>query len=74
MDIGLNFKLENKDREKIFSKESMVELCDKVNYNDLINFLNQNKMFLSMTNKFYRSLRHNYLRISARKKKEFCFN
>lgn len=49
----------------------LVELCDKVNYNDLIEFLNQNKIFLSTTNKYYGNLRHNYLRISAGKKKEF---
>ncbi len=49
----------------------LVELCDKVNYNDLIEFLNQNKIFLSTTNKYYENLRHNYLRISAGKKKEF---
>ena len=49
----------------------LIELCDKVNYNNLLEFLNQRKIFVSPTNKYYGNLRHNYLRISAGKKKEF---
>lgn len=70
--------LETKELRKLinnvkykYSGFMLVELCDSVDYDGLVEFLNQSKIFLSPTNKYYGNLKHNYLRISAGKKKEF---
>lgn len=76
--IYLKKYMQRKDLKKLVNNVKynytgfmLIELCDNIDYNNLIEFLNKRKIYLSPTNKYYGNLKHNYLRISAGKKRDF---